>query len=844
MADTIRQPIRWVRDNIAVTRGGIPYGIWVLEGRPYSMATGADKEQVRASHQELFQTITGESTILGLVATTPPQQIIDQMLKGIDEPTREWLIECDLTYQALLSLPAGERAYFFIAPLVSLSPKEFWERGKDQAVKVVTNLLGLPENPPSEEMYLSWKTRAQLIEGKIPKAFKPKPAGILALRWITSHLTSRGAQASETYSFKPVTDSSQWINANGCIPEPMLDEGDMESIAHEKTAKAKLFKRRFVKVSRHDSAPSFQQFGCLAMTPQAGFVFPGSEFVNHAAGLVEDIDFCIRINSIPAAKAKDRNAKAERNLTDQYQQRAGSQGITGGNSEMDKSAHALMDYVAALNSSDREVEVNATIIFASSGPTSEHAEADMKELTTFYKSEDWLIDVPFGAQERLFWDFWPTSITSQVASEFAQVTTGYNFSMGIPLTNDTLGMQQGFRIAINITTGRHSTVLMDLAGLAENDVSGAFAAIGELGSGKSVVLKTIASMAIDRMAKLVAVDHSDNQEWAALARSLTTSNVIDFLDPEYSLDPLRIWESKGEKKRQALTLITMMLGFDSDDEEFGLIDEVLDILLKRDENINMHELHMYMENGQFEPRDQDMATSLARRLNVYAKEPFARAFFDPSLPPMDFSYQATVFCTHGLSLPSARELYGEGKASKLDKTKRMGRAIYAYLAEVGKKIAYADDSQEVLFLVDEAHHMTGSPEGAETIKTMLKTGRKHKAAVGLGTHSADELGDADLRALIPQRFCFRTRDKDLAIKNLQWLDKSYSTDEYVETLTRNTAPMDSDGSVPMERRGECFYRDPFNRIGKIKIEIPRNPDRAKTVLTSPPKVQRKEEAAV
>ena len=844
MADTNRQPIRWVRDNIAVTRGGIPYGIWALDGKPYGMATVADKEQVRASHQELFQSVTGESTILGLVATTPPQQIIDQMLKDVEEPTREWLIECDLTYEALLSLPAGERAYFFIAPLVSYSPKEFWERGKDQAVKLVTNFLGLPENPPSEEIFRSWKTRAQMIEGKIPKAFKPKPAGILALRWITSHLSSRGAQASETYAFKPITDGSQWINANGCIPEPMIDEGDMESIAHEKTAKAKLFKRRFVKVSRNDTDPSYQQFGCLAMTPQAGFVFPGSEFVNHAAGLVEDIDFCIRINSIPAAKAKDRNAKAERNLADQYQQRAGTQGITGGNSEMDKSAQSLMDYVAALNASDREVEVNATIIFAASGPSAERAEADMKELTTFYKSEDWLIDVPFGAQERLFWDFWPASTTSQVASEYTQVTTGYNFSMGIPLTNDSLGMPQGFRVGINITTGRHSTVLMDLAGLAENDVSGAFAAIGELGSGKSVILKTIASMAIDRRAKLVAVDHSDNQEWAALARSLTTANVIDFLEPEYSLDPLRIWESKSERKRQSLSLITMMLGIDSDNAEYGLIDEVLDTLLKREENVNMHELHMFMENGEFAERDKDMAVGLARRLNIFSKLDYASAFFDTSLPPMDFGYQATVFCTHGLSLPSERELFGEGKGAKLDITKRMGRAIYAYLAEVGKKIAYSDDSQEVLFLVDEAHHMTRSPEGSETIKTMIKTGRKHKAAVGLGTHSADELGDDDLRALIPQRFCFRTRDKDLAVKNLQWLDKSYATDEYVEALTRNTAPMDSEGKVPMERRGECFYRDPLNRIGKIKVEIPRNPDRAKTVLTSPPKIQRKEEATV
>lgn len=845
MADTIRQPIRWVRDNIAVNRAGIPYGIWALEGRPYGMATHAGKEQVRASHQELFQAITGESMILGLVATTPPEQIVERMLDGLDAPSREWLVECDLTYEALLELPAGERAHFFIAPLVSLAPKEFYERFKGHAQTVVTTALGLPAKPPSEETFKAWQARARIIEGRIPKAFKPKPAGILALRWITSHLASRGAQASESYSFAPIKDHNQWINATACLPEPMLDEGDMEALAHDKTAKAKLFNRRYVKVSNYGAEPSYQQFACLAMTPQAGFVFPGSEFINHAAGLVEDIDFCIRLKTIPGAKAKDRNAKAERNLNDQYQQRTGTQGITGGNNELDKNTQALIDYVAALNSSDREVEVEATITFSTSGPTAEQAQADMKELTTFYKSEDWLLDTPFGGQERLFWDFWPASTASQISSEYAQVTTGRDFSMGIPFTNDSLGMPKGFRIAINITTGRHSTVLMDLAGLAENDISGSFAACGELGSGKSVLLKTVASHCLDRDALLVAVDHSDNQEWAALARNLTTANVIDFLAPTQSVDPLRIWESVEERKRQTMTLITMMLGIDSDDKEYGLIDEELDKLLEQEGGIkSLLDLQRHFDSSNVDERDQETAREIARQLRIFAKLDFAKAFFDPELPALNFSYQATVFCTHGMELPSEEELYGTGKGSKMDLGKRMGRAAYAYLAEIGAKIMYADDSQEVLFLVDEAHHMTSSKEGAATIRKALKTGRKHKAAVGLGTHSADELGDEDLRGLIPQRFVFRTRDRTMATKNLKWLDSSFATDEYVEMLTKQTAPLDGEGKVPFERRGECFYRDPLNRIGKIKVEIPRHPERSKTVLTSPPKTKRKESEEV
>lgn len=841
--ETNRQPIRWVRDNIFVNRMGMPFGLWALEGKPYGMATHQDKESVRAAHQDMFQAITGEYTILGLVATTPPGEVIEQMLKDVDEPSPEWLAECDLTFDALLRLPAGERALFFIAPLTSGNPAELFNRMRRNAESTVSDLVGLAPKPPEDSLFKTWKARARAVQGTIPRAFAPKPAGILALRWITHHLTSRGSESSEAYSFKQIHDSTRWTNAS-CLPEPMLDEGDMEELVDDKLAKAKLFNRRYIKASRYEAQPSYQQFSCLALTPQAGYVFPGSEFINHAAGLPEDIDFSIRIRATHADKARARNAKAERNLLDQYEQRSGAQGITGGNSELDKNAATLQAYVKALNETDREVEIEASIIFAASGPDAESAQRDMKELTDFYKSEEWLLDTPYGGQERLFWDFWPGSTPSQIASEYTQVTTGRDFSMGVPLTNDHLGMRKGFRIGTNITTGRHSTVLMDLAGLAENDVSGSFAMVGELGSGKSVGLKTVASHCLDRGAQLVGVDHSDNQEWAALARSLTTANVIDFLEPTQSLDPLRIWKNDRERKRQTLSLITMMLGASSEDRSYVLIHNELERLFGEHDGIsNLLELQQHLESGDFHERDIDTARLVSGQLSIFAKLDFARAFFDPDLPVLDFGYQATIFCTHGMELPNEEELYGSGGASKMTLEKKMGRASYAYLAEIGARIMYEDDSQEVLFLVDEAHHMTSSPEGAATIRKALKTGRKHKSAVGLGTHSADELGDEDLRGLIPQRFVFRTRDKNMAVRNLRWLDETYATEEYVDMLTRDTAPMDSEGSVPDHRRGECFYRDPLNRIGKLKVMIPQQAKRAKTVLTSPPKSRAREEIA-
>lgn len=837
MAVTDRQPIRWVRDNIMVTREGVPYGLWAVDGLAYGLATAEEKERVRALHQDLLQALTGEYKLMGLVATTPPEMIIDKMLDGLDDPSEQWQHECDLTYQELLQLPAGERAYFLVVPLAGRTFQEITSRAWGSFKATTNEAFGLPLSPPGDDVFTQWKTRCKAIEGKIPGSFNARRAGIRALRWITHHLTTRGVDASKAFAFTELKENGPWINGASCLPEPLLDEGGLSDLGQKKLARADLFKRRFTKVDTSTSDPSYQSFATMGLTPQAGFTFPGGEFVNFAASLAPDVDFCLTVTSTPAEKARARNRKAERTLEDQYAQQQRAGGITGSSATLDKSTKSLQEYTAALDATDREVEIAATMIFSTAGAEAEWALDDMKEVRDLYTSQEWTLDAPLAGQDHLFWDFWPGSTPSPTAAEYTQITTGRNFSMGIPLANDFLGSRVGYRLGVNITTGRHSPVLQDLGGLAENDISGSFAVVGELGCGKSVLLKTVASHSIDRGARMLAVDHSDNQEWAALARSLTTANVIDFLDPDQSLDPLRIWRSDKEKIRQTLKLITMMLGVTGQDDEYGLINQELARLLSQEDDGIGSMLDLYRHFRDYDFAEHDMATArkIARSLGNYADLDFAATFFDPELPVMDFSAQATVFCTHGMTLPSARELFSESGQKSMSMEKLIGRAAYAYLAAVGTSVMYEDDSQEVLFIVDEAHHMTGSPEGSETILTAIKTGRKHKAAVALGTHSADELGTDELRGLIPQRFVFRTRDKALAQKNLRWLDESYVTAEYIDMITKDTSPMGGDGKVPEYRRGEALYRDHLNRIGKIKVMIPRSESRQHTVLTSPPK---------
>lgn len=843
MAPTIKQPVRWMRDNIFVNDQHIPYAIWQLDGQPYGLGTVKQKQVVRARHQELFQNLTGEYSLMGLVATESPDEIVAKMLEGVKNPSQEWLAECALTRDQLMDEPSGSRLYFLVAPLSHNNLQEATGRLLGTGADFLREVAAFTPAHPTETQFETWTNRAISIEKKIPAAFQLKRVGITMMRWITHHLSTRGGNAGPPAMPAGDFGNGDWINTRSCLPEVLVDEGDLGSrVGDSPTSKVserlRTFRHRYARVETGEHEPSYQQFGVIGFTPQTGFMFPGSEFINVAAELPLDIDFCIRLSSTPAAKVRKKNRRAEHVLKDQYDQQGATSGdIVGGTSDLGKAADSLREYTQALSASEREVEVAATMIFSTSGPDADSAERQMRMLRDLYGSDEWEIVLPLGGQRDLFWDCWPGSVESSTGREMKQITTGESFSMGVPITSDILGGMHGFRLATNITTGRFSTVLVDLAGLAEKDISGSFAAVGELGSGKSVMLKSTASYVLDRGAQAVIVDRSDNKEYAALAQALTEANIIDFSQTEASLDPLRIYADNPQvAMEETLNLMTLLLHVAATDPMGIYLSAVLRESFEGNgpELGSLKALRDYLASDQIAGEDRDLARNIYRLMDVFSNLRQGRAFFDETLPPMHFDAQATVFCTRGLDLPSQDELSTESGRRELTVPKQVGRAVYAYLASVAQKVMYADDSRETLFLVDEAHHMTGSPEGMHTIKTMLKTGRKHKGAVGLGTHSADELGDAELRGLIPQRFLFRTRDPELAAKNLKWLDPAYNNPEYIEMLTKDVAPMNASGEVPMERRGECLYRDHLNRVGKIKIMIPREPNRAETVLTSPP----------
>lgn len=842
-ASTRKNPLLWGRENIFVTQHGIAHAIYALTGLPYGFALKEDKIAARAAHQSLYQRLHGEYTIYSLIADTDPLSIIKSMTEGIHLPDYPgWVNETKLTMEKLENSPSGERMFFITFPLSTWSQPV--NRVKDSvwaAHQPVQSHLGLPVVPPSDEMFGRWKRRARELSMRIPVAFNPVPVSMKAVQWIWDHAQMRGIGTEDPYPMDArITAENRadgWVNLRS-LPEPLLDEGGMSDVDGV-SGRVEAFKRRYVKVEHPLGAPTYQTQMIMSATPVGGFVFPGGEFLEAVNKLPVDCEFVLRVKVQSKHKANQDSARSESNIEDQlFQQDGSGNRISGGLSQLAQASKLLEEFVESLNASEREVKVSASMIFSVSGPTPELVEAQANEVQTFFGGSEFVLDAPVGDQRSLWWDMLPGTMASSITNELTQITTGYDFSIGVPLVETQLGENHGFLIGENLSSGRNTPVFMSPGGNAEANRSGSFGAVGDLGSGKSAFLKTVAAHTINRGGQVIAVDNSENQEWAKLAKAMTEVVVLDFENPQYSLDPIRNSDSPEEAAQQVMDLLSMLFGLNAFTPVGAAIDSVLNPETNPhfEEITSMSKLRDALAEGRGVPDNLiEGAQEAAVKIDILSRKRHMRYLFDDSLPVLDLDAPAIIFATHGMDLPSENDLSTAEMRAQMTLTKKIGYATYGHIAAISYQLATHDDSRESIFIVDEAAHLTASPEACHRVEQFISRGRKHKAAIGLGSHSALDFGSAKLRSLILHRFLFRTADQDLANVNLSWLQKGYDTAEYRDLLA-GLSPDEEE-----ERRGECIYRDVQSRIGKIKIQLPLDPKTRQATLTTPPSTRKKKQ---
>lgn len=832
----MRIPAASFAGHLMWTRTGTIWATWRLQGLPHGYGTEELQYVVLGQHQALFQSLRGEALLIGLCATTDPVDIVDKMLAGVDireQPT--WAEECALTLDALEEISLGERAFWLAVPLAAGNWRARSRSTFRAGIEQFREQLALPRIVPSPSEVQAAMAAAKEIENRIPSDFNARPSTVAEQVWMALHSQHRGLNIDSAVPEGNGANGIAEVPATQlptAMPNPWLDEGGQSDLSPTELKRFLPFNRRYLKVqSPHSEVASYQVMQAVVGGPKGGWLMPGVEWISRVEQYDLDVDWAIRLTVTSAEIVKRRNKRAEEQLLDQVDQQSGTLAITGSGSDLAQVAESLAAYHASLNASDKEVEVQATVIYAVGGPTPEIAQARARYIAADYKASDFLLEAPIGGQEELWWGMQVGVPTSRIVRDLAQITTGREFASGLPIVSNALGDDRGVRLGDNITTGRHTPILIDLHGNIRADSSGSFGVVAELGAGKSVLLKSVAGDVLDRGGRIVALDRTVAREYATFAESLTgkVARVVDLLEPEWSLDPLRVL---GPRKgaRMVQSLFALMLGIQTMDTRGVQLSGLLEADYMEAHKINsLGSLMTHLAQlGESNP----ITAELLGLIRVVASKDFGAVLFDENIPPLDLAADAIVFTTRGLSLPDRSEVENEHLFKQMPIEKIVGRAMYAMLAQLTREVCFMERGRFALAIFDEAHHITASRDGEAELQTFFRDGRKHDAAAAVGSHDPHDFGDQVTRGLIPIRFVMRQRDETLAKRALEWLGLPADQRMVREVMT-NLSPIGADRKVDTERRGEGIMRDVRGRYGKFRKTLPARPERRQAVLSTP-----------
>lgn len=834
--------------NLLWTRGGTVWAYWRLQAMPYPYRSESSKTAVRTMHAALLRAVRGEALLFGFAASADPAQYVQAMIEGVDlEERPEWVAECEATLDTLEGYDLGARAYWLAVPLSNNGATRITEPLRSGYAQVKDS-LAIARTGPSQLQVALRRKQADEIRKALPAGFKASPASVAEMVWVNLHAQQRGLfkdhpipQASDGM------DSASSMGAPSNLPAPIIDPAGSSDLSSRRPMTPwDVLNRRYLKVTNSETMESsYQVMMVVADTPNGGVAFPGGEWLGSIDSTGQLVDWAQRLTIRSREEVTAKNRRANNQLLDQNFQREGENtgGTLGG--QLALAADQLAEYQHIIDTDQLEVEAQSTTILAVGAPTPEAAKDAARDVAKWYAGSEFKVVADPSAQEELWWAMMPGAPTTKVVQQYGQITTAFNLAAAVPMISPELGDRKGSLLGLEISSSRYSPVLIDIEASATADASPAIAFIGELGSGKSVTMKKLALDAVDRGATLTVIDRTEIGEWASAVAGIEGHVIVSMSkDAQNSIDPLRLFPP-AIAGRVTRKFLGALLNIAPMSRQGVLLAEVTSERYVRDHGLNNLAAviaHLRVLAGdKSDPTRSETAEEIAGLMSVIANEDIAAAVFDPTLPTIDLGSRAIVFLTSLLELPRKDELVNAHLFHGMPVEKIFGRAAFALMTAIARVRCFSDRDNLGVFAADEAHALTASAEGVDELKLFVRDGRKHLASLLIGSHDPGEgaegdFGDEVLRGLIKCRILLRHTDKTLAIRGLRYvlnLEADSPVDaELVDLITTDTSPRVG-SEVPEHRRGEAMMRDFAGRVGRLKVLLPAQADRAARITTTP-----------
>ncbi|WP_159942556.1 ATP-binding protein [Nocardiopsis sp. FR6] len=827
-------PIQHIIGNLAWTTSGRVWALWRVTPSPYLHASPRARAELHAQTTSLLKRLTGEPMLLSLCAQTAAADVAEAMVKGVDldahpawaevaEATLDWLDEVNLT----------ERTHWLALPLPADRPALELRSLATAAASTLATLLGLRPQAPSAAQVRSYLTKADRINRQMTGQPVIRPATPAEILWVLAHSVRRGLAepllADTAHADRHLAASRLW---QGRLRGPSLaglgEVRLVEGGTPEDGSRVSL-RRRWLQVETPEGT-AYQAFLTLGEMP-AAFTFPGSEWLASIDRFPMAVDWCSRLRIVSNAEADAKTKRKARELSAQVDEYDGD--TSGPPQSLFDAASDLDDERTRLQGSRTEVEIQSATVLCVWGETPEEADRHAELVRNSLSAAEYQLVRPTGGQRALWASMLPGAPVPGVLAEATQYQLASDYAMAMPWSSSDVGDPTGALLGVSLDGGTARPVLVDLARAPRQDASASLGVVGELGAGKSVLLKAVQIGLVDRGDRVIAIDRTPLGEWARFAaQAAPDRHQIIRADAEATicLDPLRVFDPEVGA-RYAKSYLTLQLGVPAMSTGGLALAQVVDaVAAGPDPHMGavITELERIAdEEGRTERAEK--ARELAGLLTAVANDKLGKLVFG-DLPPLrldDDTAAFTVFATAGLTLPKREVFTSEWHMQRQPLEALIGRAVLYLVAAVAREMAFAD-ARFCAIALDECHWLTSSTEGTDLVLELVRDGRKHAAGAMLGSHDPDDFGDEIVQGLLSTKVVLRHRDVTLARKALSFLGLDPDDQTMVDLVTTDLSPTGDPA-----RKGEALLADTRRRIGRIQVLIPPVKRIQTSILTTP-----------
>lgn len=797
-------PIRRVDGNRIWTTDGSVWALWRVALPSYPFLSADKKLVLHSRVRDALVALPAHSQLLSICREVPATELAGRVAAGVPlAAAMRWqqAVKGDLD-RALASRPVQRRLYL-CARVVEPRARTI----VDSALAVVAGAFGAAGPAVSGTDRHAAAIRAADLGTRLGRTLSITALAPAELRWLYHRAPLFGLATG----MAPPADPSGPRGPAVATPVTTLSPDDAvlwEGGHNDDPGRPR--HRRYLRVDT-DQGVTYQATLLISEMP-ASFVYPGGGEWFRIADLASfDVDWVARIRAVPNMEAQSRARRQQRQLNAQYAEYEGEP--AGPPRTLAAALEGVDDEQSALAANPGDPELQVTIGFRVAGDSPAQVDARAAQLCDLLEPAGYGLHRPTGGQVACYGAALPGSAAPAVCGDYVQYLLPRDLAAGAPVAGHDIGDPRGIPIAIDISGGQSSAVLLDPAYGPATNRSGSLGVFGALGSGKSYFVKRLLLGTIARDGRVVTLDRTTAGEYARLVPAVPGQATVVQLDghAEVGLDPLRVFDGE-DGIRVALGFLSLLTRTTPSDVDGAVLSQA--VRRAAGDGGRLADVLAVLDD------DDPEAHGLRRKLGAHLDQPLARLVF-ADRPPLRLDADYICFHAPGLSLPDRDAMIHEHLARQMLPEQVFGQALLYLVAAVARALTFADPRRFGATLVDEAWALTSSPQGRQLLLDSIRDGRKHNAAVWLLSQHPDDLGDDALSHLLGMRMLFR-QSRGAAPAALRFMGLE-AEDDLVELVSAEL------------QTGQCLLRDVADRVGLVQV-IQAGSSQVRAVLDTTPSV--------